>query len=101
LRVGCLSLVLQGLVFSENKMGRGGQVVEDPIQKSVVWLADLRKILTLDNLQKGHIILVDRCFMCKRNTESIGHLILHCEVLVPFGMFSSIDLGYVGLCLNE
>lgn len=63
------------------------KLLEDPIQKSVVWLADLRRILIMDNLQKQHIILVDRWCMCKRNIESIGHLLLHCEVLVPFGMF--------------
>jgi hypothetical protein len=43
------------------------------------WLTTLRKILTIDNLKK-HDIVVDRCCMCKRNKESIDHL-LHCKVV--------------------
>ena len=33
----CLCLILQGVVFSENKKERGGQVVVDPLQKWVAW----------------------------------------------------------------
>lgn len=29
---------------------------------------------------QGTIIVVDRCCLCKRNGESAGHLLLHCEV---------------------
>jgi hypothetical protein len=25
--------------------------------------------------------MVDRCYMCKRNGESVDHLLLHCEVV--------------------
>jgi hypothetical protein len=31
----------------------------------------LGKILTLDNLRKRHIIMVDRCCLCKRNGELV------------------------------
>jgi hypothetical protein len=44
------------------------------------WLAALCKILTMDNLRKMHIIIVDRCCLCKRDGESVDHLLLHCDV---------------------
>jgi hypothetical protein len=45
--------------------------------------------------------MVDRCYMCKKNGESVNYLLLHCEVFLSFGMFSSCDLGCLGLCLDE
>jgi hypothetical protein len=44
-----------------------------------VWSAALGKILTLDNLRKKNMVLVNRCGMCKKEEESIDHLLLHCE----------------------
>jgi len=45
------------------------------------WSAVLGKILALNNLRKRYVILVDRCCMCKRNGESVDHLLLlHCDV---------------------
>jgi hypothetical protein len=43
-------------------------------------MAALGKILTLDNLRKRNIIVVDWFCMCKICEESINHLFLHCEV---------------------
>ena len=43
----------------------------------LVWEASYGKILTCDNLQKKGIILVNRCFMCKGDSESTDHLLLH------------------------
>jgi hypothetical protein len=43
------------------------------------WSAALGKILAIDNLRK-HVIVVDRCCMCKRNEESVDHLLLHFDV---------------------
>jgi hypothetical protein len=40
------------------------------------WSAALCKILTLDNLKKRHVIMVDRCCMCKKNGKSMDHLLL-------------------------
>jgi hypothetical protein len=40
----------------------------------------LGKILTIDNLQKRHVILVDWCVMCKKNGESVAPLLLHCGI---------------------
>jgi len=44
------------------------------------WTAVLGKILTLDNLRKKLVIVIDRCYMCKMNGESVDHILLHCEV---------------------
>jgi hypothetical protein len=57
-----------------------------------VWLATLGKILILDNLRK-HLIVVDWCFMCKKNGGSVDHL-LHCEITCA--LWSSI-FGLFGL----
>jgi hypothetical protein len=44
------------------------------------WSVALQKILTMDNFRKRHVIVVNRCYLCKRNWESLNHLLLHCEV---------------------
>jgi hypothetical protein len=45
-----------------------------------VWTAALGKILTHYNLRRRHIVVVKWCCMCKKNGESIDHLLLHCNV---------------------
>ena len=42
------------------------------------WVASLRNILTMKNRRKCNIILVSWCYMCKRDEETIDHLLLHC-----------------------
>lgn len=44
------------------------------------WSAALNKILTTNNHKKRHVIVVDRCCMCKKNGESVDNLHLHCDV---------------------
>jgi hypothetical protein len=34
------------------------------------------KILSLDNLRKQHVIVIDKCYMCKNTGESVDHLLL-------------------------
>ena len=34
----------------------------------------------MDNLQNWHVIVVDRCGMCKGIGEFIDHFLLYCEV---------------------
>ena len=45
-----------------------------------VWTIVLGKILTIDNLQKLKIWILDWCFMCKRNVESVDHHLNHCSI---------------------
>jgi hypothetical protein len=45
-----------------------------------VWSIAISKILTLNNLRKRHIIVINRCYMCKKTGEIIDHLLLHCNV---------------------
>ena len=45
-----------------------------------VWAAGLGRILTIDNLRRRHIVVLDWCCMCKKSGESIPHLLLHCVV---------------------
>uniref|UniRef100_A0A2N9HVH9 Elongation factor P C-terminal domain-containing protein n=1 Tax=Fagus sylvatica TaxID=28930 RepID=A0A2N9HVH9_FAGSY len=56
------------------------------------WTAALGKILTIDNLRKRHLIIIDRCCLCKLNGESVDHLLLHCPLArelwsMVFGLF--------------
>ena len=44
------------------------------------WTVALDKILTHDNLRKMSIVIVEWCCMCKKNRESVDHLLLHCEL---------------------
>jgi hypothetical protein len=45
-----------------------------------VWTADLRKILTFDNLRKRDMVVVEWCCICNKSGEFIDHLLIHCEV---------------------
>ena len=44
------------------------------------WSTSLGKILTIDNLCKRRIIVLDWCYMFKRCGESVHHLLLHCPI---------------------
>jgi hypothetical protein len=59
------------------------------------WVAAIGKILTLDNLRKRQVIVIDRCCMCKNNGESVDHL--HCEVACVLwnAIFSRFSLSWV------
>jgi hypothetical protein len=46
--------------------------------------AAFRKIFTMDNLRKQHIIVVDMCCICRKSGESVDHLLLHCEIASAF-----------------
>ena len=43
-------------------------------------LSSLVKILTTDNLHIRSIIVLDRCYMCKRWGELVDYLLLHCPI---------------------
>ena len=40
------------------------------------------KILTMDNLIKSSMVMGNRCILCKRSGENVGHLLLHCPVAI-------------------
>ncbi len=45
-----------------------------------LWTAALGKVLTMDNLRKRRLIVLDWCCMCKRVGETNDHLLLHCPM---------------------
>jgi hypothetical protein len=45
-----------------------------------VWTAVLRKTLTLDNLRKKNVVVVEWCCVCTKSGKSIDNLLIHCEV---------------------
>jgi hypothetical protein len=61
------------------------------------WSAALGRILTLDNLRKRHIIIVDRCCLCKRDGESVDHILLHCDLASTLwnNIFSRFGISWV------
>jgi hypothetical protein len=61
------------------------------------WLAALGKIFTMDSLWKWRVIVVDRCYMCKRNWEFVDHLFLYFEVSCAIWnvFFSQFGLSWV------
>lgn len=63
----------------------------------LAWSMSLGEILTMDNLRKQHVIVVDWYYMCKRNEESVNHLLLHCEVACALrnAFFSRFGLSWV------
>ena len=43
------------------------------------WKASWGKVLTLDQLKRRGIPLVNRCFLCEEKEETIDHLLIHCS----------------------
>ena len=43
------------------------------------WKASWGKVLTLDQLKRKGIPLVNRCSLCEENEETIDHLLIHCS----------------------
>uniref|UniRef100_A0A2N9FQZ1 Reverse transcriptase zinc-binding domain-containing protein n=1 Tax=Fagus sylvatica TaxID=28930 RepID=A0A2N9FQZ1_FAGSY len=44
------------------------------------WTVALGRILTIDNLRKRRVLVIDWCCMCKSDGESVNHLLLHCRI---------------------
>jgi len=53
--------------------------------------------LTLDNLMKQHVIVIDRCYMCKKIAESVDNLLLHCDMASSLwsSFFSRFGMSWV------
>ena len=45
-----------------------------------VWTVALGNILTVDNIWKQEILILDCYCMCKRNGELVDHLLIHCAL---------------------
>jgi hypothetical protein len=61
-----------------------------------MWTAALGIMLTLNNLRKRNVIVVDWYYMCKKSKDSIDHL-LHCEIARE--LWNSL-FHLFGLCLE-
>ncbi|XP_059654430.1 uncharacterized protein LOC132301171 [Cornus florida] len=44
------------------------------------WTSVLGKILTQDNLRRRNQVVVNHCYMCLCNEESVDHFLLHCSM---------------------
>uniref|UniRef100_A0A2N9IMT1 Reverse transcriptase zinc-binding domain-containing protein n=1 Tax=Fagus sylvatica TaxID=28930 RepID=A0A2N9IMT1_FAGSY len=60
-----------------------------------VWTATLGRILTIDNLRRRNVMVLDWCCMCKKGAESVEHLLLHCPFAgevwsMVFGLFGVV-----------
>jgi hypothetical protein len=64
-----------------------------------VWTAVRSKILTLDNLGRRSMVVVNRCWLCEMEGESVDHLLLHCAVASGLWNAFFARLAFVGLCL--
>jgi hypothetical protein len=62
----------KGFVKVHKQIGRGGAFF--------VWTVVHSKILTLDNLGRRGLVVVNRCWLCEMEGESVDHILLHCAV---------------------
>jgi hypothetical protein len=48
-------------------------------------------------LRKRHVIVVNRCCLCKKNRESVDHLLIHCKAACALcnAIFSRFGLSWV------
>jgi len=60
------------------------------------WSVTLGKILTLGNLRKWCVIVIERCCMCKRDGESVDY-ILYCDMASALwsALFSRFRMSWV------
>jgi hypothetical protein len=61
------------------------------------WTAALGKILTVDNLRKRKVLILDWCCMGKSGGESVNHLLLHCPITLDLWdmVFSLFGVSWV------
>ena len=64
------------------------------------WTTAKGKILTLDNLRKRNICIVNRYCMCKSDEESVDHLLFHCSYAYNLWSFVFNLVVLLGLCLT-
>jgi hypothetical protein len=59
------------------------------------WIAARSKILTIDNLRRRGIIVINRCWLCESDGETVDHLLLHCGVV---NALWNVIFSRFGLC---
>ena len=64
------------------------------------WTAVFGRILTMNNLRKN-IVVTEWCFMCKKSSESIDHLLLHCEVAIEVWNMVCQQFGVMWVMLGR
>ena len=62
-----------------------------------MWEASHGKVLTIDNLRKRDICVLDWCYLCRCDAESVDHILLHCLVAKGLWshMFSMLNLPWI------
>jgi hypothetical protein len=60
-----------------------------------VWTVVRSKILTLDNLGRRGMVVVNRCWLYEMEGESVNHLLLHCAAVS--GLWNAFFARF-GLC---
>jgi hypothetical protein len=65
------------------------------------WTATLGKILTIANLRRRRVLVLDCCYMYKRAGETVDHYFFMVILLASSGLLCSSYLGCLGLCLLE
>jgi hypothetical protein len=59
------------------------------------WTAARSKILTIDNIRRRDMIVVNRCWLCESDEESVDHLLFHCGVVYALW---NVIFSRFGLC---
>ena len=63
-----------------------------------VWTAALGTILTIGNLCKKKVLILDWCYKCKSNAESVDHLLHIVLLFLSCGLWCSPRLVSTGQC---
>jgi hypothetical protein len=62
-----------------------------------VWMVAHSKILILDNLGRRGLVVVNRCWLCETEGESVDHLHLHLHCAAARGLWNAFFARF-GLC---
>lgn len=74
------------------------EVVSSAFQSSFIHLDCLScESLTMENLRKCGLIIMDWWYLCKKNGECVDQLLFHCEVANGrYGMSFLVELALLG-----
>ena len=64
--------------------------------KVALWTAAWRNILTVENLRKWNMRIVDWCCICKHSEETTYYLLFHCDYVYDLMLYG----GFVFLACN-